>query len=689
MQPFVLEVNEHKNILWNPKMKEKLIHLDVLKKSSYLTGFLILLVLGVVIWGLNKGFDTYDEGLYLMHSLPNQENYNHTFWWVFIRNLFGSTQPSVLTNRYARLVITLISNGIFSFGFWQWLKSRIAKDKGILPPSLVILFLLLGGMVTFVHGPLSYSYNHMNSHLILIEAGCFLFLLSRNPLDARSKFRPDLIWILIGLFAGLQFFVKYPSTFLVIGFFVLVFLFSYKGTNPLKKYFKLLGFIFGFLAGGLFSVYLMGGTQLIENYFIRIPSFGGAVSRHTPIFLLYYSYLEIFNEGKYIFIYYLPLLASMYLLLLFRKNTDRKFYLILLSAALSLFFLYVTFQTAQRQPYATFQITNLLLLSTILLATSQKILVLPPVSEMVPQLNWWKLPLLLASFIPLPYIAQKLLQVPSPWPLQVHKVVFSVLVSLLIAGVILYIKKFWELVFTVFSNEKYLVILYLLIMPFVGAFGTNTGLIEKSVDSLPLWFAVMVILMYEFLDRELIPLRYRKNIIGVFVTFIAVITSIQIIYGYVLHPYHLRENLLYQKYEVKNSERLKGIKLDYKTSEFFETLSAVVNNNSGFQYQDPVIGLFDIPGIVYALGGLSPGQAWFPRVDNIKATCGAIKRTQMEDLDQAIILSMFELTGENSACFGELDIDLDGKYWLVDVIEVPFEYLKKRGQDNLYIYVPR
>jgi hypothetical protein len=673
-------------------MSKNLVRFDFSKHLTPLLGLCIVVLLALIIWGLDKGFDAYDEGLYLMHALPGQENVNHTFWWIYIRFFFGASESSVVANRTARLVMTLVSNSFFSLGFWQWFKTHLRKDRGLWPGGLVILFTFFGGLISFIHGPLSYSYNHMNSHFLLLASGCFLFLLSRNPLDTQSKTRPNLLWILVGSLIGFQFFVKYPSAILVISIFTGIMFFSYPQDNKRKILLKVGGFGLGFLISVLVSIYLMGGTQLIENYFSRVPSFGTSgtsLSRHTPVFLLFFSYLEFFNEMKYTFTYYLPFFMSIYLLILLIDKGIDKGILLIIGALQLVYFVYVTFLTARHEPYATFQLTNLFFLGVVLLGCSQKIPIFPLYGRLLPKVFWWKIPLFAVALVPPLYFLPRLMAWQDPWMVNLHKMIFSFLVSLILFGIVLYVERVWQIFRAIFRNEKSLVTIFLLLLPLMGSFGTNTGLIEKAIDTLPLWFAVMVILLHEVSQVETIPYGYRKTIMGVFVAFLVFTTSVQIVYGYEFYPYHLNENRLKQDFEVKNSDRLRGIKLDQATSQFYEGLITLVTENTSFAPLDPIIGLFDIPGMVYAVGGMSPGKAFFPLTTNLESACQAIGKTKMKNLNQAIILSMFELNRENADCFLDFNIDITKNYQLLDVIEVPYEYLHKRGQDFLYVYAPR
>jgi hypothetical protein len=84
----------------------------------------------------------------------------------------------------------------------------------------------------------------------------------------------------------------------------------------------------------------------------------------------------------------------------------------------------------------------------------------------------------------------------------------------------------------------------------------------------------------------------------------------QFIDGYLLHPYCLLSPLFQQVERVHDLPRDSEQGFDSKTASFLSEITRIYQTASPVVNQ-PVIALFDLPGLVYLLGGVSPGTAWY------------------------------------------------------------------------------
>ena len=141
-----------KNYTFNPS--------HIYKYSVYL---ITLIVMCVLIWGLNKGFDITDEGFYLLGFQENQElgitmiKFHHLmkslFWWIDL---------NILNLRIIRLVLLAFSSFLLTLTIKSVLKKKI---------DLLFTFslLLLSTFLTFCFGPKSLSYNSLSSSFIAMS----------------------------------------------------------------------------------------------------------------------------------------------------------------------------------------------------------------------------------------------------------------------------------------------------------------------------------------------------------------------------------------------------------------------------------------------------------------------------------------------------------------------------------------
>ena len=87
------------------------------------------MLLSVVIWGLNKGFDITDEGYYLLGYQDGQEiGYSPSGFQYVIRGFFGWMALDIINVRILRLIISLISVLLLTIA----LKDRITNKLSFL-----------------------------------------------------------------------------------------------------------------------------------------------------------------------------------------------------------------------------------------------------------------------------------------------------------------------------------------------------------------------------------------------------------------------------------------------------------------------------------------------------------------------------------------------------------------------------
>lgn len=148
------------------------------------------------------------------------------------------------------------------------------------------------------------------------------------------------------------------------------------------------------------------------------------------------------------------------------------------------------------------------------------------------------------------------------------------------------------------TNKKfegsYSLVFMLFMLPFIGAFGTNNALISNAMYMIILWAALMIYLVY---SGDL-PFYIKRGLLYTFL-----ITSTVVFYNYYLKfPYRInsldKQVVLHAKSNIYLQEDL---------SKSIVSIEKILRSNN-FKDGDPIIGMYKIPGLIYLLGGTSPGD---------------------------------------------------------------------------------
>jgi hypothetical protein len=149
-----------------------------------------------------------------------------------------------------------------------------------------------------------------------------------------------------------------------------------------------------------------------------------------------------------------------------------------------------------------------------------------------------------------------------------------------------------------------LIVLLLFALPFCGAVGTNLPLQYGMRYTLAPWFALFAIV----LGRLSAPGRLRWAV-PVGLAFLAASALVYIVKGPLEAPYRLLTPLKGQTEETALADGT-TLKLDPALRGFIADVRRAAQA-SGFRPGDDILGFYDMPGIVYALGGRSPAVPWW------------------------------------------------------------------------------
>jgi len=472
-----------------------------------------LVILGLLIININRGFDITDEGYYLLRF---QKEYNpileialDTYLYKLI---FFWLTPTIIKLRILRIVLTILSSGYFLYQFSNYLKIRKISVNRPVFINLGILTALL----SFSFLPYSLSYNSIQQILLFFSIG-LLF----HYYNTRKVLKP-IYSFLLGCCLFLMIMPKLSSIVII---FLLVFFMLLKDGWTRKNFgaffFILLGFLFMLIPLStvinpivLYNDIAEAQKFMPDLYQVKISDFLIIEGQIKKIFVSMSFFGSLFAISILITI------SFYYIKKKYTKLSLDKFYFL---GIITFSFLSIYFD--KRYPYTIF---------------------------------------------------------------------FFMIISWFL----------WELLLVKFKTDdfinriEFLDLLFLCSIPVFAAFGTSRKLWWNSSFYLPFYWAAF----YLILSKNYFNLINRNIIYG----FIGVLSLIFFSIYFYKFPYRI-DGLMNQDVTIEN---LKGesIEVDERTADFYNESRQLLISN-GFNQNDPILGFYKIPGIIYLLGGTAPSSA--------------------------------------------------------------------------------
>lgn len=193
----------------------------------------------------------------------------------------------------------------------------------------------------------------------------------------------------------------------------------------------------------------------------------------------------------------------------------------------------------------------------------------------------------------------------------------------------------------------FLVFLFWLgILPFVTAAGTTHKIfINALLHAAPLSAAIL--LLASSLDKDL----YKSIVTPFACVMLVALGFFQFLNGFVITPYRTSPKWT-QTVPVEVGVPGTILKLDPDSAEFLGKTKSILAD-AGFKPGNDILALYGLPGLVYAVGGVSPERPWF--FDNYgeighEENLRAIKRIPLERIENSFII----WTDENEFAISQL-----------------------------------
>ncbi|MBY0500777.1 MAG: hypothetical protein K2P93_02095 [Alphaproteobacteria bacterium] len=145
-------------------------------------------------------------------------------------------------------------------------------------------------------------------------------------------------------------------------------------------------------------------------------------------------------------------------------------------------------------------------------------------------------------------------------------------------------------------------IFFMTLLPLAGVIGTNAR-IEGGIvfGGFLLYYVISCLLIASIINKRVIT----RGVI-IFVCSL----NLWVMIGTIYHPYRLNKNYLYQTEGIEVGFPSTMIKVDSQTKDFIELFRNILVNH-GFKEGSDMIGFTRLNGLVFAVGGRSPGAPWY------------------------------------------------------------------------------
>jgi len=145
----------------------------------------------------------------------------------------------------------------------------------------------------------------------------------------------------------------------------------------------------------------------------------------------------------------------------------------------------------------------------------------------------------------------------------------------------------------------------MVLLPLAGSFGTSNDITVNAIHQLAPWLVGMALLL------EWLSLGWQARWMrSVGVVFICAVAFCQFFTGYVLIPYRVPGGRLAQTVPTAIGNPATMLRLDPASHDFVDAVRSQLANN-GFKTGDDIFAFFNLPGLVFAVGGISPGYPWY------------------------------------------------------------------------------
>jgi hypothetical protein len=557
----------------------------------------------LLIWNLDRGFDLTDEAT-LLYFYRHPDAFLDRLYLQHFR-LVDALTPSafdhILYYRLFKLVALVGFTALFAFLLVRWIDRRAGFIAPFFIHPIVLLhFLLIGSFLAYCHGSQTLSHNDLVTVcLLIVAAACF-------GLDLAPSGVNGVVWRLIvslsiGATLALLLPIKWPSAPLLAGYYLAFVALVGAGRSARALIASLCGAVAGAALTLVATSDLGVGTMFSFAKLFGVLSDRASLETHADVFAL---------------------------LAMYASDSLRR-------------------------------------LAELARSPAVAVLALPVVAMVVSACSdgsrRWRLALRAVVGAALLALAVFLAQAPD-WALrhlrwfhrynvadlQTFAFVFAWL------GACFCLLTLRDRLPTRETRVLLVAALLLAGLPVAGSMGTDNPLLTQFIRHMAPLFAALAIAAAALGLAGRWPPFAPLVCAGV-----ALVSVVQLAFVVLLYPYRLQQPGLRQTVALAAPKHMAGLKVDAPTARFIERLRAEASRAVGDTARMPMLALFDIPGAVYVLDGISIGYPWHNASSSEKIVCERIRSDPMSSpAPRLILLDRDVISPSLAECLRQGAIDL-------------------------------
>lgn len=560
----------------------------------------------VILWTLPRGLDLMDEGFYLL-EMRDTSSWRLGLIPVVLRAL--RVPETWWVYRILRLVLASVGCTVFGWGLVRYLRSWNILRPGTLTCRLVWPVLFWGACVAQTVFPKTVSYNDMNSALLMTGAGCLL-----NWLAGAGNSKTVLFGSLLGVSLALGYEVKFPSAVLMAAATVGIVLLSLRPPWRSRCLF-LIAVLAGCVAGALLmQARLAGSVRATVQAARSVAEDTSATPNkyYDARRMLFWALDQMRDAMRLLFRYFGPT----YLAAFAGAVCARK-------ASLS--------RTGIRWWWLTGAVGALGSMVLFLLAKGWRWDLMRSGNH-TPRLG------ALYAYAILLLAGSAYRMGASGWGWWKREQVG------------------WLWV------ERGCAVLMLLALPFVAALGSDYPLVAAGVFLVTPWMGLLV-----WVAARIEQIPGRQTAVTGLIGLVAVFSMSHVVSGFVMDGFRLNSRAWQQRTSLSPNTALPGLRVTPELAQGIEWAAQILRDECRFRKGDPVLALYDMAGLVYAVGGRMAGGNWYSRrewkaADNARS----IRTTPQTDLERAVLLLNGDVQPEILAVLEKRGMPFPDAYTLID-----------------------